>query len=155
MSQTTTTTTNTHINIEQLTTYYNYLDSILPVLSDIYKCPCEQCIVANTEKINNMIPNIQEFYYFLIDCKVFIKNNDIHLKKIKELIPNMLKFNNVIIKDIVCLNTQIGVSVLYGEHDGEHDGENFKIHSSTTKHSIFTLDLLFQYYPELRVEFIY
>ena len=145
--------TNTHINIEKITRYYNYLDNILPVLTDIYKCPCQSCIVANTEKINTMIPNIQEFYYFLIDCKVFIKNNDIYLKKIKDLIPNMLKFNNVIIHDIVCINTQIGVSIIYNDSDSDND--NIEMQSRNTRASTFSLHKLCQYYPEMRVEFMY
>ena len=144
-------------NIEDLNKYYTYLDNMLIILCDIYKCPCATCIEENTERINSMISTIQEFYYFLIDCKKFIHKNESYLKKIKELIPNMILFNNVIIHDTVCINTQLGVSVIYienetNEPDKTDDADNTELQQSTT--IIFTLAKLFQYYPEMKVEFI-
>jgi hypothetical protein len=127
---------------------YTYLDSILILLCDIYKCPCDTCIEANTERIQSMLPTIQEFYYFLINYKKFIHQNDYYLKKIKELIPNMITFNNVILQDKVCMNTQLGVSVIYSENDNTED------QFYTSKNATFTLAKLFQYYPEMRVEFM-
>ena len=143
-----TTNAETYINIEQLNTYYTYLDTILPILSDIYKCPCKSCITENTVKIESMITNIKKFYYFIIDCKAFIHKNESYLKQIKELIPNMITFNNVIIKDIDCINTQIGVSIIYVDTD------TLESETINKSNSIFNLDTLFQYYPELRVEFM-
>ena len=130
--------------------YYTYLDTILPILCDIYKCPCQTCIEANTGKIQSMISTIQEFYSFIINCKTFIQQNKTYLKKIKELIPNMITFNNVIIQDIICINTQIGVSIIYS--DNEND--TTEIQTQNTRNSTFTLVKLFQYYPEMRVEFM-
>ena len=144
-------------NSDQITNYYDYLDNILIVLCNIYTCPCNTCIIANTVKIQSMIPIIQEFYYFLIDCKKFIHKNKSYLKKIKELIPIMITFNNIIIQDTVCNNTQIGVSIIYTDHDNDHDHDNdtTEVQTQTTKNNSFTLDKLFQYYPEMRVEFMY
>ena len=140
-----------NLNIDQSSSYYTYLDNILIILCDIYKCPCNNCIIANTTKIQSLISTIQEFYYFLIDCKNFIHKNKSYLNKIKELIPNMITFNNVIIQDKVCINTQIGVSVIYIENNTDTTEIQFK----KTKNATFTLDKLFQYYPEMRVEFMY
>jgi hypothetical protein len=143
-----------YTNIDQLTSRYNnYLDTILPVLTDIYKCPCQTCISSNTERINSLISNIKEFYSFIIKCKKFIKENKTYLKKIKELIPNMIKFNNVILQDISIINTQIGISIIYLEEDVEENNTE-ELNISNTSNYIFTLDKLFQYYPELRVEFM-
>ena len=134
-----------NINIEKLNKYYTYLDTILPILSEIYKCPCQSCISANTEKIQLMISTIQEYYYIIIDCKNFIKQNKFYLKKIKELIPHMITFNNVIIQDIVCINTQISVSIIY--IDNEND--TTEIQTQNTKNATFILENLFKYYPEM------
>ena len=142
----------TNTNTQEINThYYNYLDTILPVLTEIYKCPCKTCIDLYTEKILEIVPNIKEFYYFLIDCQKIIKQNVIYLKKIKELIPNMITFNNDIIHDIVCINTQISVSVIYNDSDNDSDSDNVYVN---TKKTIYTLNKLFQYYPEMRVEFM-
>ena len=154
-----------NLNSEQSSSYYTYLDNILIILCDIYKCPCNNCIIANTTKIHSMVSTIQEFYYFLIDCKKFIHKNKSYLKKIKELIPNMITFNNVIIQDKVCINTQIGVSAIYIENNtdnntntntnnDEYYTDTTEIQFKKTKNATFTLDKLFQYYPEMRVEFM-
>jgi hypothetical protein len=130
------------LTIEELSSHYNYLDDILTIFGDIYnKCPCQPCIDLSTEKILSFKANIQVFYYFLFDNKNFIKQNETYLKKIKELLPNMITFNNVIIKDIVLINTQIGVSVIYLE-----DEELCSTH--------FDIETLCKYYPELRAEFM-
>ena len=154
MSSHTNSETNITINIEQLNRNYNYLDTILPILSDIYACPCQSCITSNTEKIQSIILKIKEFYYFLIDCKTFIHKNEFYLKKIKELIPKMLTFNNVIIDDIACINIQIGVSIIYVDSD-TNNSEITDLQHKNTLHATFTLDKLFQYYPEMRKEFVW
>ena len=146
-------TTNTNTNTQEINThYYNYLDTILPVLTEIYKCPCKTCIDLYTEKILEIVPNIKEFYYFLIDCQKIIKQNVIYLKKIKELIPNMITFNNDIIHDIVCINTQISVSVIYNNSDNVND--TTELQNRNTRNSIYTLNKLFQYYPDMREEIV-
>jgi hypothetical protein len=137
-------------SIEDLSNNYNYLDDILNLFDDIYnKCPCQTCIDLSTEKILSFVATIQKFYYFIIDNKYFIKQNELYLKKIKELLPNMITFNNVIIKDIVLINTQIGVSVIYLEYD-ENENENNSVNCNNT----YTIDTLLHYYPELRSEFM-
>ena len=138
-----------HTNVEQLSNYYNYLDTILPILTEIYKCPCKTCIDVNTEKILEIVPNVKEFYYFIIECNKFIHQNENYLKKIKELIPNMILFNNVAIKDTICTNIETWASVIYSEN------ENYttELQTINTRKSIFTLEQLYQYYPEMREEF--
>lgn len=127
-------------SIEDLSRIYDYLDDILNSFDDIYnKCPCQTCIDLSTENISSSIPNIKDFYNFLIDNKKFIKQNEPYLKKIKELLPNMITFNNVIIKDIVVINIQIGVSVIYLEAEDLF----------TTP---FDIETLCNYYPELTSE---
>jgi len=140
------------LSIEYLSNIYNYLDDILNLFDDIYnKCPCKTCIDLSTEKILSFVKTIQKFYDFLIDNKNFIKQNELYLKKIRELLPNMITFNNVIIKDIVLINTQIGVSFIYLEDDeNEDENENNSVNYNNT----YTIDTLLQYYPELRAEFM-
>lgn len=140
--------TNDQLTNDQLNSHYNYLDNILAVLTDIYNCPCINCIEDYIDKINLLTPNIKEFYNFLINNHNFIKQNEIYLKKIKKLIPNMITFNNVIIQDTVFRNIQISVSVIYLEDDENEENE-------TNNNNTFTLDKLFQYYPEMRGEFMW
>ena len=126
-------------SIEELSNHYNYLDDILTIFGDIYnKCPCQPCIESSAEKILSFIPNIQEFYYFLIDNKNFIKQNETYLTKIQELIPKMISFNTLIIHDIVLINTQISVSVIY-------------IEAEELCEPPFNNETLYKYYPELKI----
>ena len=142
-----------HTNVEQLSNYYNYLDTILPILTEIYKCPCKTCIDLNTEKILEIVPNVKEFYYFIIECNKFIRQNETYLKKIKELIPNMIIFNNVVIKDIICTNIETWASVIYNEND-TNNNDNTELQTINTQKSIFTLEQIYHYYPEMRGEFM-
>jgi len=142
-------TVQNHHTIEEIASLYNYLDNIL-LEFELYKCPCITCIDAFKNKIINMREKINTFYYFLIDNKYFIKENETYLKKIKELLKNMIIFNNIILHDdIVLINTQISVSIIYIEEDYEDD-----INEIITQNATFQIENIVKYYPEMKYEFV-
>ena len=121
----------------------DYLDDNIPYLSDIYNCPCENCIISNKEKINSMINYIISFYKFIIRNKDIIKKNDTYIIKIKNLLSDMFKFNNQIInknENIIYYNLEISVSIIYLEE------EDCLIYEKP-----FSIDTFNKYYPEMKI----
>jgi hypothetical protein len=136
------------IEAERIIYILESLDDYIQYLSDIYKCPCENCIKSNTEKINSIINYIISFYNFIISNREFIKQNDNYFIQIKNLVINMIKFNDIIIKDLVYINKQKSVSIIYIEEE-----ENKDNNSADAYIKPFSIDTFIKYYPEMDLIF--
>ena len=133
------------LEAEKIADILYYLDDNITYLSDIYKCYCETCVISNTEKIKSIVDYIISFYKFIIKHKYIIKLNEEYFIKIKNLLTNMIKFNNEIIKDILYKNIERSVNIIYLEPD-----DNNTIYNYVLPFQI--LDLI-KYFPEYRLIF--
>ena len=131
------------LEAERIANILYLLDEHINYLSDIYKCPCDSCIRSNTEKINSLVSYIITFYKFIIKNKTIIKENNQYLSQIQNLLKNMIKFNNEIIKDILYTNIEKSISIIYLEPE-----ENNTIYNYVLP---FQIADLIRYYPEYKL----
>ena len=136
-------------NAEDTAHLYDYLEVILPELNEIYKCPCNSCILSQTNTIQSMLNSILTFYKFIIRNKEFIKINEKFLKQIISLISIMLKFHKEIIdkNDIQFMNIERNVSIIYIEKP-EEIYDNIIVNSQD---ATFQLLNIIKYYPEFAI----
>lgn len=131
------------LEAERIANILYLLDEHINYLSDIYKCPCDNCILSNTEKINSLISYIISFYKFIIKHKTIIKQNNQYLTQIQNLLKNMIKFNNEIIKDVSYTNIEKSISIIYLEPE-----ENNTIYNYVLP---FQIADLIRYFPEYKL----
>ena len=131
------------LEAERIANILYLLDEHINYLSNIYKCPCDNCILSNTEKINALISYIITFYKFIIKHKTIIKQNNQYLTQIQNLLKNMIKFNNEIIKDILYTNIERSISIIYLEPK-----ENNTIYNYVLP---FQIADLIRYFPEYKL----
>ena len=131
------------LEAERIANILYLLDEYINYLSNIYKCPCNSCILSNTEKINSIISYIISFYKFIIKHKIIIKQNNKYLTQIQTLLKNMIKFNNEIIRDILYTNIERSISIIYLEPEDNHTIYNYVLP--------FQIVDLIKYFPEYRL----
>ena len=131
------------LEAERIANILYLLDEHINYLSNIYKCPCDNCILSNTEKINALISYIITFYKFIIKHKTIIKQNNQYLTQIQNLLKNMIKFNNEIIRDILYTNIQKSISIIYLEPEKNNTIYNYVLP--------FQIADLIRYFPEYKL----